>query len=106
MGAILGLGLRRQRGVHTTGAFEIGETRTKPFFERRMPRYVMIRHSTKMALQRWSFRGSTDRWIESWASGSEGKHSDPVKRFCPHIGQESCFELMWVETGMRSLGLR
>ena len=45
-------------------------------------------------VQRWCFRGSIDRWIDLWASGSEGKLSDLVGRFCPHIGQESFFELM------------
>ncbi len=44
--------------------------------------------------QRWCFRGSIDRWIDLWESRSEGKLSDLVKRFCPHIGQESFFELM------------
>jgi hypothetical protein len=45
-------------------------------------------------VQRWCFRGSIDRWIDLWESGSEGKLSDLVKRFCPHIGQESFYELM------------
>lgn len=45
-------------------------------------------------VQRWCFRGSIDRWIDLWEPGSEGKLSDLVKRFCPHIGQESFFELM------------
>ena len=45
-------------------------------------------------VQRWCFRGSIDRWIDLWESGSAGKLSDLVKRFCPHIGQESFFELM------------
>jgi len=45
-------------------------------------------------VQRWCFRGSIDRWIDLWSSGSEGKLTDPVKKFCPHIGQESFFELM------------
>ncbi|MFI5458136.1 MAG: hypothetical protein ACHRXM_22095 [Isosphaerales bacterium] len=45
-------------------------------------------------VQRWCFRGSIDDWIDLWVSGSEGKLSDLVKRFCPHIGQESFFELM------------
>jgi hypothetical protein len=41
-------------------------------------------------VQRWCFRGSIDLWM----SGSEGKLSDLVKTFCPHIGRESFFELM------------
>jgi hypothetical protein len=45
-------------------------------------------------VQRWCFRGSIDRWIDLWASGSEGNLSDLVKKFCPHIGQESFFELI------------
>jgi hypothetical protein len=45
-------------------------------------------------VQRWCFRGSIDRWIDLWSSGGEGNLPDLVKRFCPHIGQESFFELM------------
>jgi hypothetical protein len=45
-------------------------------------------------VQRWCFRGSIDRWIDFWALGSEGNLSDLVKKFCPHVGQESFFELM------------
>ena len=45
-------------------------------------------------VQRWCFRGSIDDWIDLWESRSGGKLSDLVKRFCPHIGQESLFELM------------
>ena len=45
-------------------------------------------------VQRWCFRGSIDQWIDLWMSGSEGKLSDLVKKFCPHIGQESFYELM------------
>ena len=45
-------------------------------------------------VQRWCFRGSIDGWIDLWMSGSEGRLPDLVKRFCPHIGQESFYELM------------
>ncbi len=45
-------------------------------------------------VQRWCFRGSIDRWIDLYESRSEGKLSDLLKRFCPHIGKESFFELM------------
>ena len=45
-------------------------------------------------VQRWCFRGSIDQWIDLWMSGSEGKLFDLVKKFCPHIGQESFYELM------------
>lgn len=41
-------------------------------------------------VQRWCFRGSIDLWM----SGSEGNLSDLVRKFCPHIGKESFFELM------------
>ena len=44
-------------------------------------------------VQRWCFRGSIDDWIDIWESRSEGRLSDLLKRFCPHIGQESFFEL-------------
>jgi hypothetical protein len=49
--------------------------------------------SRRFRAQRWCFRGSIDRWIDLWASKSEGNLSDLVKRFCPHIGQESFYEL-------------
>jgi hypothetical protein len=45
-------------------------------------------------VQRWCFKGSIDDWIDLWASGGKGKLPDLVKKFCPHIGQESFFELM------------
>jgi hypothetical protein len=45
-------------------------------------------------VQRWCFRGSIDSWIDLWSSGGEGNLPDLVKKFCPHIGQESFFELM------------
>ena len=45
-------------------------------------------------VQRWCFRGSIDDWIDLWESGSEARLSDLVKKFCPHIGQESFYELM------------
>jgi hypothetical protein len=45
-------------------------------------------------VQRWCFKGSIDDWIDLWMSRSEGKLSDLVKKFCPHIGQESFYELM------------
>jgi hypothetical protein len=46
-----------------------------------------------MVWQTWCFRGSIDRRIDPWGSGSERKLSDLVKRFCPHIGEESFFKL-------------
>jgi hypothetical protein len=45
-------------------------------------------------VQRWCFRGSIDRWIDLYLAGSEGKLPDLVKKFCPHIGRESFYELM------------
>jgi hypothetical protein len=45
-------------------------------------------------VQRWCFRGSIDDWIDLWMSGNEGKLPALVRKFCPHIGQESFFELM------------
>ena len=45
-------------------------------------------------VQRWCFRGSIDGWIDLWMSGGEEKLPDLVRKFCPHIGQESFFELM------------
>lgn len=44
--------------------------------------------------QRWCFRGSIDRWIDLWMAGSQGNLKDLVKKFCPHIGRESFYDLM------------
>ena len=44
--------------------------------------------------QRWCFRGSIDDWTDLYESGGLGNLPDLVKKFCPHIGQESFFELM------------
>ncbi len=58
-------------------------------------RFTLVDETSRsFRVQRWCFRGSIDRWIDLWESGSAGKLSDLVKRFCPHIGQESFFELM------------
>ena len=45
-------------------------------------------------VHRWCFIGSIDGWIDLWASGNEGKLPDLVKKYCPHIGQDSFYELM------------
>jgi hypothetical protein len=45
-------------------------------------------------VQRWCIRGSIDDWINLWMSRGEGKLHDLVRKFCPHIGQESFYELM------------
>src|SRR5208282_1777361 len=56
-------------------------------------RFTLVDETSRsFRVQRWCFRGSIDRWINLWESGSAGKLSDLVKRFCPHIGQESFFE--------------
>jgi hypothetical protein len=69
-----------------------------PTFNRRyvkVTRFTLIDEKDRsFRVQRWCFRGSIDRWIDLWESGGKGKLSDLVKRFCPHIGQESFFELM------------
>ncbi len=69
-----------------------------PTFNRRymkVMRFTLVDEKDRtFRVQRWCFRGSIDRWIDLWESRSEGKLSDLVKRFCPHIGQESFYELM------------
>ncbi len=77
--------------------FGIGLTEL-PTFDRRymkVMRFTLVdeKHRT-FRVQRWCFRGSIDRWIDLWESRSAGKLADLVKRFCPHIGQESFFELI------------
>jgi hypothetical protein len=44
--------------------------------------------------RRWCFRGAIDDWIDLWSSGGDGKLTDLVKTFCPHVGKESLYELM------------
>jgi hypothetical protein len=61
----------------------------------KMLRFTLVGEEERtFRVQRWCFRGSIGDWIDLWASGSEGKLSDLVKKFCPHIGQESFYELM------------
>lgn len=43
---------------------------------------------------RWCFRGSVDRWIDLFSSGSTGPLPTLVERYCGHIGRDSFFELM------------
>jgi hypothetical protein len=50
--------------------------------------------SRKFRVQRWCFRGSIDAWIDLLDSASRGSLPDLVKRYCPHIGQKSFYELM------------
>ena len=45
-------------------------------------------------VQRWCFKGSIDDWIDLWVSGGIGKLPDLVREFCPHIGQDSFYDLM------------
>ena len=45
-------------------------------------------------VQRWCFMGSIDNWIDLWACGGIGKLPALVREFCPHIGQDSFYELM------------
>ena len=45
-------------------------------------------------VQRWCFRGSIDDWIDLPMSGRSGDLADLVRKFAPHIGQESFFELI------------
>lgn len=58
-------------------------------------RFTLVNEDERaFRVQRWCFRGSIDRWIDLWMAGSEGKLKDLVRKFCPHIGQESFYELM------------
>lgn len=58
-------------------------------------RFTLVdEESRTFRVQRWCFKGSIDRWIDLWMAGNEGKLKDLVKKLCPHIGQESFFELM------------
>ena len=58
-------------------------------------RFILVDEKQRtFRVQRWCFRGSIDRWIDLFDSRSEGNLPDLVREFCPHIGQESFFELM------------
>jgi hypothetical protein len=45
-------------------------------------------------VQRWCYRGSVDDWIDLMMTGRQTDLSELVNKFCPHIGQESFFELI------------
>jgi hypothetical protein len=78
-------------------AFGFGLTELPTFNQRylKVMRFTLADEKDRtFRVQRWCFRGSIDRWIDLWESRSGGKLSDLVKRFCPHIGQESFYELM------------
>jgi hypothetical protein len=77
--------------------FGFGSTELPTLNQRYMKvmRFTLVNEKDRtFRVQRWCFRGSIDRWIDLYESRSEGNLSDLVKRFCPHIGQESFFELM------------
>jgi hypothetical protein len=58
-------------------------------------RFTLVdRTDRRFRVQRWCFRGSVDRWTDLWASGGDGNLPDLVKKYCPHIGRESFFELV------------
>ena len=58
-------------------------------------RFTLADEKTRaFRVQRWCFRGSIDRWIDLYLAGSVGKLPDLVRKFGPHIGKESFFELM------------
>ena len=46
-------------------------------------------------VQRWCFKGSIDDWIDLWMSGGVGKLPVLVQTFCPHLGRDSFYDLMW-----------
>ena len=55
-------------------------------------RFTLIDEDTRrFAAERWCFLGSIDNWID--LSGG-GELAGLVKRYAPHIGKESFFELM------------
>jgi hypothetical protein len=79
------------------GRFGLGARELPPSYRSYMKvmRFILMDETTRtFRVQRWCFRGSIDRWIDLWETASEGKLPDLVKRFCPHIGQESFFDLM------------
>jgi len=74
-----------------------GLTELSTFGQRYMKviRFTLVDEKKRtFRFQRWCFRGSIDRWIDLFDPRSTGKLCDLVKRFCPHIGQESFYELM------------
>jgi hypothetical protein len=86
-----------ERIAFNVKGFGFGLTELPTFNQRYMKvmRFTLVDEKSRtFRVQRWCFRGSIDRWINLWESRSEAKLADLVKRFCPHIGQESFFELM------------
>jgi hypothetical protein len=79
------------------GRFGFGLAELPTFNQRylKIMRFNLVDEKNRaFRVQRWCFRGSIDRWIDLSQARSECKLSDLVKTFCPHIGQESFFELM------------
>jgi hypothetical protein len=77
--------------------FGFGLTELPTFSQRytKVMQFILVDEKARtFRVQRWCFRGSIDGWIVLFGPRSKGKLSDLVKRFCPHIGQESFFELM------------
>ena len=61
----------------------------------KMLRFALVSEEERtFRVQRWGFRGSLGDWTDLRGSGSEGKLADLVEKFCPHIGQESFYELI------------
>ena len=55
-------------------------------------RFELVDEQARLfAVERWCFRGSIDRWIPL-AAGDDLETQ--VARYCPHLGQESFFDLM------------
>lgn len=89
---VVELGMRKWAA--TANLFVEAKGETIVVFVDRMP---MLRFSLvddqkrRFALERWCFRGSIDDWIP--LSGY-GDLPALVKKFAPHLGRESFFELM------------
>jgi hypothetical protein len=77
--------------------FRFGSLALSTIYQRYMKvmRFALLDQKDRtFRVQRWCFRGSIDGWIDLWASGSAGTLADLVKKFCPHIGQESFYDLI------------
>jgi len=49
------------------------------------------REAATFALKRWCYRGSVDDWTYALAQGSL---EELVRKYAPHLGKESFFDLM------------
>jgi hypothetical protein len=79
------------------GEVSLGFRELPPFYRNyvKVMRFTLVDAEARtFRVQRWCFRGSIDKWIDLWFSGSRGNLSELVKKFCPHIGKESFYELM------------